>query len=212
MTEVNICGLVVGGGTSQRMGNENKLWLKLGSEALIHRAVRRLRMQVDHVIVNTNEKRGLEQYTIVSDNIATSLGQGKLQSQQGPLAGILSGLEYIQAHHRDKTHIAIVPADAPFSPTDLVQKMRYLVTNSEIVVPFVGGYTQQLFALWPVSCTAALREFMTNHESRKVMNFIRSQDWQKLELSDRYDEQFINVNTPQDWVRAQDVFESGRYE
>lgn len=203
MKEINICGLVVAGGTSRRMGNENKLWLELGNEALIHRSVRRLATQVGQVIVNTNDAKGLEQYITVPDVIA---------GQQGPLAGILSGLEHVEEHGLDITHIASIPADAPFSPIDLVEKMQNFGSMSEIIVPFVGGFTQQLFALWPVSCAAALRDFMMSGENGKVMNFIRSQNWQKLELPDEYSDQFTNVNNLEDWGRAQGIFESGKYE
>lgn len=203
MKDINICGLVVAGGTSRRMGNKNKLWLELGDETLIHRAVRRLRGQVEYVIVNANDIEGLEQFSTVPDVITGG---------QGPLAGILSGFEHVQKNNSDITHIASVPADAPFSPIDLIEKMRTLGSASEIIVPFTNGYTQQLFALWPVSCAPALREFMMSGENGKVMNFIRSQRWQKLFLSDKYDEQFINVNTSEDWMDAQQVFEGGKYE
>lgn len=203
MKELNICGLVVAGGTSRRMGDENKLWLELGEEALIHRAIRRLTQQVDQVVINANDTEGLEPFVTVRDVI---------DGGQGPLAGILSGLEHIRENNSNITHIASVPADAPFSPIDLVEKMKALGATSEIIVPFTGGYTQQLFALWPVSSAAALRKFMMSGENGKVMNFIRSQSWQKLLLSNEYDEQFINVNTAEDWVRAQGVFESGMYE
>lgn len=203
MKELNICGLVVAGGTSRRMGDENKLWLELGDEALIHRAIRRLTQQVDQVIVNANDTDGLEPFVTVRDVI---------DGGQGPLAGILSGLEHIRENNSNITHIASVPADAPFSPIDLVKKMQDVGAKNEIIVPFVGGFTQQLFALWPVSCASALREFMMSGENGKVMNFIRSQDWQKLILPEEADEQFINVNTPEDWARTQEVFESGKYE
>lgn len=203
MNEINICGLVVAGGKSRRMGNENKLWLELGDEALIHRAARRLAMQVEQVIINANDANGLKYFTTIPD---------VLTGGQGPLAGVLSGLEYMKENRPHITHVCSVPADAPFSPIDLVKQMRNLGFASDIIVPFVGGYTQQLFALWPVSCTAALRDFMMSGENGKVMNFIRSQGWQKLVLSDEFDEQFINVNTNQDWMRAQQIFEGGKYE
>lgn len=203
MKEMNICGLVVAGGSSQRMDNENKLWLELDGEALLHRAIRRLAKQVDPVIVNVNDPKGLEQFTTVPDVI----GGG-----QGPLAGVLSGLEYVHEHAPQITHIVSVPADAPFSPIDLVVKMGAIGTETEIIVPFIDGFTQQLFALWPVSCAAALRNFMMSGENGKVMNFIRSQSWRKLILPDEANEQFINVNTHQDWLHAQEVFESAKYE
>jgi molybdopterin-guanine dinucleotide biosynthesis protein A len=199
----NICGLVVAGGASRRMGNDDKLWLKLGDEALIHRAIRRLNDHVNQVIVNANDTSGLEPYVTIPDVI---------EGGQGPLAGILSGLEHAQERSPHITHIASVPADAPFSPIDLVDKMQNAGSASEIIVPFVGGFSQQLFALWPISCAADLRRFLMSGENGKVMNFIRSQDWQKLELPDEFEEQFINVNTPQDWIRAKQMFESNRYE
>lgn len=200
---MNICGLVVAGGTSRRMGDENKLWLELGGEALVQRAARRLGAQVDQVIINANEALGLEQYITIADAI---------EGGQGPLSGILSGLEYVQEYMPHITHIASVPADAPFSPNDLVRRMRDVGAASDIIIPFVDGFSQQLFALWPVSYAAALREFMMSGENRKVMSFVRSQEWRKLLLPDDFSDQFINVNNPEDWAIAQEMFDGGKFE
>ena len=41
----------------------------------------------------------------------------------GPLAGVLAGLDWAAAHHPQAHYIVTVPADGPFVPRDLVQRL-----------------------------------------------------------------------------------------
>lgn len=204
---MEICGLVVAGGQSRRMNGQNKLFLPLGGVPLVARAAYRLAPQVSHLAINmparSQQTAGWpSEFDIIPDNTDTP---------KGPLGGILAGLRWVMAHQKHLRYTATVPADAPFFPKNLVSTLHKDQTDA-IIVPEISGSTQQLFALWPVSCYAALETFLQNPDNRKVMHFIQSQP-HRIISCDQFDtDAFLNINQPDDFARAQDIYASGRYE
>jgi molybdopterin-guanine dinucleotide biosynthesis protein A len=112
-----ICGLVLAGGRSRRFGAEKAVAL-LNGEPLIAIAVAKLRASCALVAVSAPaggaagqwaDARGLDR---VADDPALP---------QGPLAGVLAGLQWAKA--RGAEHLATVPCDTPFLPQDLVERL-----------------------------------------------------------------------------------------
>lgn len=200
---MKIGGLVVAGGQSQRMGEENKLLLELGGEALVLRAVRRLAQQVDTLAININEDIEIlsdTDYPILADQTGTG---------EGPLAGILAGLNWLNDNHADKDYLLTIPADAPFFPEDIAHLLAVNEPMNRIIVPFLHDFSQPLFALWPITSIDALDEFLRSGTDRKVMNFIQSQYWRRVELPRLAEHAFLNVNTIEDWQKAKAIFDEG---
>ena len=59
-----IAGVVVAGGTSTRMGNRCKASCLLGELTLLERVIRRLRPQVDNLLLNMNEDESHYKYPV----------------------------------------------------------------------------------------------------------------------------------------------------
>ena len=112
----NLIGLILAGGLSTRMNKEHKFLKKINKkktlmEVIIERALK----QVPKLIINANiNKSNFKKFKldIVKDSI---------KGFQGPLAGILSGMEYAQK--KNTKWIATFPCDAPFFPDNLVKKL-----------------------------------------------------------------------------------------
>ena len=94
------------------MGGADKAFLKLGGETLIARAIARARPQAGELIINANgdlkrfEGLGCE---IIADRIGGFLG---------PLAGILSGFEWMRRNRPNARWLASFACDCPFFPAD----------------------------------------------------------------------------------------------
>jgi molybdopterin-guanine dinucleotide biosynthesis protein A len=196
-----IAGLILAGGRSSRMGGADKTLLQLGGRPLIRQVLDRLRPQVSQIVVNTNADRapfagfGVE---IVADTIA---------GYQGPLAGILAGLEWA-TDKPGTTHLLSVAGDTPFFPLDLARRLSARAVASRVTVAASNGRAHPTFALWPVSLRDALAAFLESGDTRRVMTFIEQAG---LDVVDFPVEQrgavtvdpFFNINTPEDLAEAE---------
>ncbi len=194
----NILGAVIAGGLSRRMGERDKLWLELENEPLIARAARRLAAQTGRVILNVN--RPDERLVALGFPVVPDLEQ----TIQGPLAGLLAVLSWAHDHAPDITHLVSVSADSPFFPRDLAKRLIESVNNreDEIAIAFCDDYPQPVFGLWPVACLPALEQFLADAGSLKVMDFVRSRNWRRVDLEPGGPHAFFNINTLEDYEMA----------
>ena len=197
--EMNILGAIIAGGQSRRMAGANKLLLELNGEYLVARAARKLSQHVDQVVINLQS----EEKTVASLGYPIILDEQK--DHLGPLAGISSVLKWVANSGMDIDYVMTVPADAPFFPTDLVNKLKAAIGSNDIAIAHYDGYSQQLFGLWSVKCSDDLSEYLDDPDNRKVMTFIRSQNWVQVEIQKQDVDPFMNINTQEDWQLAQSI-------
>lgn len=121
------------------------------------------------------------------------------QSEQhlGPLAGILSGLEYCIQHRPQCQHLLVCPVDTPEQPSGLGKALLALATShpEHIIVSECQGRTQPLHSLWPIALHRRLEQYLNSGE-RRVMGFIKASPYQTLRFPDS--EAFRNINSPED--------------
>ena len=136
-----ITAAILAGGGSTRMGT-NKALLKLGNKTIIERVVNPLQDIFDNVLVVTNESEDyhmLKGVKFVPDCISTG--------EKSSLIGLYSGLKQSETFY-----IFAIGCDMPFVNTGLVKYMADLLENEDILVPFVGGHYQPLYAIYGKSC------------------------------------------------------------
>ena len=206
----SLIGVVIAGGQSHRMGEQDKLWLELGGQSLLLRAAHRLKDQTVQIILNINGDVDLP------NGLADAVVPDEMDQGEGPLSGLLSVMKWIAQNKPDITHIITAPTDAPFFPTDIVERLLSTAQYDEITVPFYDGYPQPLFGLWPVKCVTSLDIFLSDPDNRKVMTFVRSQKWGRFNIENQNSDPFMpdpfmNVNTQDDWQEVQQLFDKGDY-
>lgn len=164
---------------------------------MVKRVLDRILPQVDAVIINTNaDPSPFMQFgvPVLGDTVT---------GYAGPLAGILTALEYAQQNGFQT--VCSVAADTPFFPTDYASKLAD-VQNKDIVLASSDGFSQPTFGIWSVRLLNQLREFLTLGEERKIMRFVQQHKWTLVEFdkkpSDGADP-FFNVNTPEDMELAE---------
>ncbi|TIP87325.1 MAG: molybdenum cofactor guanylyltransferase MobA, partial [Mesorhizobium sp.] len=132
----------------------------------------------------------------------------------GPLAGILTGLEWAAAN---TTCEALVTAagDTPFLPENLVERLAAAVDEhpGTIAVACSGGKRHPTFALWPLGLHQALRRFLVDEDIRRVSAFIDRHDFVDVEFpmltsGGHLHDPFFNINTSDDLVRAERLLQS----
>ncbi|RCW28485.1 molybdenum cofactor guanylyltransferase [Ciceribacter lividus] len=197
-------GIILAGGLSRRMG-ENKAAVLLGGKAMIRHVAERLAPQVSSLAVNAPEgaDAGLG-LPLVPDTIA---------GHPGPLAGVLAGLRHAEKLARPPRHIVTAPADTPFLPRDLVERLEAaLPTADAIVVASSAGRGHPVVALWPLALADDLENWLANPENRRLQAFIArhpsaSVDFAPIETRQGPLDPFFNVNTPDDLALAKALLE-----
>ena len=113
----DIVGVLLAGGLARRMGGGDKSMASVGGRPILDRIIDRARPQVGPLILNANgdparfAEHGLPVVADVVDGFA------------GPLAGILTALEWAAADAPNCVWVASFATDAPFLPADLVARL-----------------------------------------------------------------------------------------
>jgi molybdopterin-guanine dinucleotide biosynthesis protein A len=183
------------------MGGADKAFLKLGSETLIARAIARARPQADELIINANGdlKRfdGLG-YEVIADRIGGFLG---------PLAGILSGFEWMRANRPNARWLASFACDCPFFPADMVKRLvaEAQVRDVPIAIAASGERHHPVFAVWSASLPVTSESVLRGEGLRKMDDFVARFPNTRVVFPSASVDPFFNINTPDDLVRAEKI-------
>lgn len=202
MADVKPAYLLLAGGQSRRMGGGDKNLMMLGGETVLARVLSRINtgapMPKPPTALNANgdparyETYGLPVVADVIDGFA------------GPLAGVLTGLEWAQEQHPTCTHIVSFATDAPFLPTDLAAKLMQAVeAGADMAQAASQGRRHPVFAIWPIAVTGALRHALIEEGLRKIDDFTDRYNCAVVNFDEDPDP-FMNLNRPEDFEEAMD--------
>jgi molybdenum cofactor guanylyltransferase len=196
-------GLVLAGGLARRMGGGDKARIEIGGVTILDRVLATLSAQCTGIIINANgdPKRfadtGLE---VVPDNVS---------GFAGPLAGILTGLDWLAAQNNGIEWLVSVPGDCPFLPDDLVERLHLARRKMGAGVPLAcarsGEWRHPVVGLWPLALRADLRKALVDEDLRKIEVFTARHGIAMAEWPVEPVDPFFNVNTPEDAAKAEKI-------
>lgn len=196
----DVAGVLLAGGLARRMGGGDKGMRRLGGRPIMERILARVRPQVTTLLVNANgdparfEGYGLPVMADVVEGFA------------GPLAGVLTGLEWAAAQASAGTRfVASFAIDAPFVPLNLVARLRHAVDGegAEMACAASGGRTHPVFGLWPLELAGELRRAMTDEEMRKIDRWTARYDLVEVDFPTEPFDPFFNINDPGNLAEAE---------
>lgn len=197
----NVAGVLLAGGLSRRMGGGDKGFRAVGGVPIIERAMNAAKPQVAALVLNANGDPA--RFAGFGLPVAADVVGGFA----GPLAGILTGLEWARINVPSCSWVLSIPTDAPFLPADLVARMmaRLDAEGAELACARSGDQIHPVIGLWPVRLADDLRKAMVDEDMRKIDRWtaryrIAVADWP----TEPYDP-FFNVNTPDDVAEAERV-------
>ena len=193
------------GGQGRRFGGADKALLTFAGKTLLEHALQRARPQVGELLINANgdaSRFAAFGYEIIPDRIGGFLG---------PLAGILSGLDWIRGNRPDARWLASFACDCPFFPRDVVQQ---LIANAEesqakIAVAASGKRHHPVFAVWDVSLRANSESVLQGLHLRKMDGFVALFPNIRVPFAATPIDPFFNINTPADLADAEELIAVG---
>ncbi|NBW05225.1 MAG: molybdenum cofactor guanylyltransferase, partial [Alphaproteobacteria bacterium] len=140
---VRVAVVLLAGGQSRRMGGGDKNLMDLGGKPLLAHILDRVDIAGLPALINANGDAvryagfGLPVMADVVDGFA------------GPLAGILTGFDWMRRDQPDCTHLLSVATDAPFLPPDLLARLAAAVRGDvDIAQAMSNRRRHPVFALW----------------------------------------------------------------
>lgn len=195
----DVAGVILAGGLSRRMGGGDKGLRLLGGRPLLAHVVERAQPQVAALVINANGDA-----TRFAD-FGLPVVADPIEGFQGPLAGILAGLDWAAEYAPGCAWVASFAGDAPFLPRDMVRRMHAAVAaeTADLATVASGGRSHPVFGLWPVALRSALRKAIVDESVRKVDVWTGRYSLATVAYeADPYDP-FFNANRPDD-LRAAD--------
>ena len=187
---------ILAGGQARRFGGRAKALLPLGTLRLIDRQLNVLRPVVDEIGIVTTDRA---QYDALGVPVWQDLSPGR-----GPLGGIQTALAHTAA-----AWTLVVAGDLPFLTTPFLEHLVQSGENAEtdIVIPRTDDGHQPLCAAYGRACESVIRRRIDAGllKVTDILVELRVRELGPEEVA-RFDPSgtlFMNVNTPDDYTRAQ---------
>lgn len=190
----SICGVILAGGKSRRMGGTNKALMEVGGRRLVERGLDVLRRVVRDVIVITNSP---QEFAFLGLPMFRDLIPG-----YGSLGGLFTGLKTC-----GHSYGLFVACDMPFLNEGVLGHMVGLVGGGhDIIVPRIRGELEPLHAIYAATCLPYV-ELLLEERDLKIVDLYPHVNVLEVpeEALRRFDPTFrfvVNVNTPDDLEKA----------
>ncbi len=169
----------------------------LGGQPLLAHVIARATAQCERVVVNAGDPAP----AWLPDGIAcvADATPGHL----GPLAGLLTGLRYLEERAPTIDWLATFPVDTPFVPLDVVARLHAARGDAPGIVCVSRGRLHAALGLWAKGLCGELREALTIEGLRRADAWVERSGAARLELSATPLDPCFNINTPADLATAE---------
>ncbi|EHP86067.1 molybdenum cofactor guanylyltransferase [Methanotorris formicicus] len=198
-----ISGIILSGGKARRMKGE-KAFRIVNGKYLIEYTVNLLNeMDIPFVVVFKNDNEKSENIKNLEKDFFKKYRQTitwDLESNKGPLMGILSGMRVLNAKW-----VLVLPCDMPFINRDAIGNLIKYIDIAEkekknCIIPMdENGYIEPLFSLYMRSSLEILDKMLKNPSNKNLSmrSFIEylSPLYVDVKEIDKTKKVFININT-----------------
>jgi molybdopterin-guanine dinucleotide biosynthesis protein A len=187
----DVAVVILAGGEGRRIGGAKPL-RRLAGERLIDRALRTARTWSDCVAVAVRDPSQVERVNapIVTDE--PGIG--------GPLAGLVTALRFGARSGRE--FILSVPADSPFLPSNLLNRLRSEIGDCSCAIASSSGQLHPVCSLWRTSAERQVEDYLSG-ERRSLGGFAGLVGFREVEWATEPFDPFFNINTADDLARAE---------
>ncbi len=187
---------ILAGGQSRRMG-QDKAFLPVGGRPVIERVIAAAAPLTDDLFIGANAPDKFAPYglRVVPD----------VYPDKAALGGIYSVIQ--AARH---PHVLVVACDLPFLNASLLQHLIGLAPTADVVIPLIQPpQPETLHAVYSRNCLQPIQKRLVAGQLR-VIGFFEEVSVRYVERAEvaQFDPEFhsfINMNTPADWQRVQEL-------
>nr|WP_038144259.1 molybdenum cofactor guanylyltransferase MobA [Thioclava atlantica] len=191
-----IAAVILAGGQGRRMGGTDKAMLGLAGRPLFSHVAGRIGPQVAALAISANgDPLRFAPLPVLADPPE--------RRGEGPLAGVLSGLDWAAAQGMDL--LLTVPTDTPFLPRDLVARLDEAGGGTEIAIAASAGRAHPSVALWPLAERDRIAALFAAGERRLRMAAPGAREV----AFDATPDPFMNLNSPEDLRTAEALLDAG---
>jgi molybdopterin-guanine dinucleotide biosynthesis protein A len=192
-------GVLLAGGLARRMGGGDKPMRQIAGQTILDRVIARLEPQCDGLILNANgDPARFAAYglPVIADTV---------KEFPGPLAGILSALDWAATNRPDVEFILSAAGDCPFLPRDLVARLHRARAeqNAQLAVAASAGQSHPVIGLWSVALREELRHALVVEDIRKIDRWTARYRLATVTWPTEPLDPFFNANTVDDLAEAE---------
>ena len=188
--EKEISGVILAGGAGKRFGSTIKSKILIDGKTIIGRMTEVLEDIFDEIMIVTNtplEFEEFQKYKIVRDKFIKA----------GPLGGIHAAMEA-----SSKDAVFVFAGDMPFISRQVIADQIKAYNNEEFeaLVPQIRSNIEPLHAIYNISVTESLIDFLTVKDNFAVRDFLKNLNVNFMQMKDTEEIRlaFTNINSPGD--------------
>ena len=192
-------GVLLAGGLARRMGGGDKPMKMIGGRTILERVIARLAPQCDGMILNANgdpARFAAFGFPVVADTV---------EGFAGPLAGVLTALDWAATHRPEIAWVLSAATDCPFLPRDLVTRLQQarIADDAQLAVASSGDQVHPVIGLWNVGLRDELRHALVVEDIRRIDRWtarykLATVQWPTVPI-----DPFFNANTVEDIAEAE---------
>lgn len=197
-------GVILAGGKGRRMGGKQKPSALLRGQTLIQHVIEHVQPQVNKLLLNMND----DPSPFYSAGLPTQ--PDSCSGHLGPLAGILTGMEWTAREYPHVDYIFSAPVDCPFLPEDLVRKLLTAreAKRADLALATSAAHIHYTIGLWPVGQKDRLRSALLLDGIRRVETWAKRHSIVLVDYEVKRIDPFANMNSPEDLLLAETLLRS----
>lgn len=119
---------------------------------------------------------------------------------EGPLGGLLAGLRFGRTIGVEA--VLSIPADMPFLPEDLLDRLRGEIGDADAAIASSGGRLHPVCGLWRPASLDAAPDYLASGR-RSLKGFAEAIGFEAVQWPADHLDPFFNINTAEDFVAAE---------
>ncbi|MGG2063880.1 molybdenum cofactor guanylyltransferase [Bacillus sp. S14(2024)] len=190
---MKIAGIVLAGGKSSRFGEPKALAIWQGKTFIEH-SIEALKEVVTDIVVISHPRITNELSHILDAPVVEDI---ELYKGNGPLAGILTGMEFV-----DADWYIVAPCDTPNVSKEWAMELIERADETyEAIVPLDEGQKQPLLALYHNKVKEKIEQLL-KEEQRSMQGLLSQCNVQYVTIEEALGV-FLNVNTKEEYNQLQ---------
>lgn len=183
--------VILAGGEGSRIGGEKPL-RTLGGVSLLDRAAAQARRWSDRMCAAVRDPAQLGNAALpfIEDDPAI----------EGPLAGLVAALHYARGEGIDA--VLTIPADMPFLPEDLGERLTAAVAEEPAAIASSGGHLHPVCGLWRTEALDRAPDYLASGR-RSLKGLAQTVGYLSVDWPAEPIDPFFNINSPDDLVEAE---------